>query len=276
MKIIKHINNNFAIAEDSQGKQCIVSGKGIGFGAVPRQVSLNQINRTYYEVAPIYISMISGLPEDIISISSRIIEYARLIIDKPFNASIVFTLADHINFCIERFRKKMNVKLPIINDIQYLFEKEMKVGEFGLQLIRKELNVFLPKDEAAYIALHIINAEEEGKTRKVLDDGEIVEGVIQIVETDYQLSVNRADFNYSRFATHLHYLLKRGREQSFYKTENAKIYLAIKDDYPQSFACAEKISNYLYEQAELNLTDEERLYLMLHIHRLCTREVCNQ
>lgn len=276
MKIVKHINNNFAIAEDSQGKQCIVSGKGIGFGAIPREVSLEQINRTYYEVDPIYISMISGLPDDIISISSRIIEYARTTIDKPFNASIVFTLADHINFSIERYRKKMNIKLPIINDVKYLFEKEMKVGQYGLRLIWKEKKVLLPRDEAAYIALHIINAEEQEKNKKLRNDDEIIEEIVQIIEADYQLSVNREDFNYSRFITHMHYLLKRGREQTFYKTENVKIYLAIKDDYPQSYECAEMVSGYLHEQVGLNLTDEEKLYLMLHIHRLCTREVCNQ
>lgn len=276
MKIVKHINNNFAIAEDSQGKQCIVSGKGIGFGDIPREVGLDQINRTYYEVDSLYVSMIGDLPEDIISISSRIVEYARTVVDKPFNASIVFTLADHINFCIERYRKNMNIKLPIINDIKYLFEKEMMVGQYGLKLIQKEMKIFLPKEEAVYIALHVINAEEKEQGKKVLNDDEIVEEILEIIEKDYQISVNREDFNYSRFVTHLHYLLKRGRDNTFYETENIKIFQSVKNDYPQSFECAEKVSDFLKKQEDVDLTDEEKLYLMLHIHRLCTREACNQ
>lgn len=276
MKIVKHINNNFAIAEDSLGNQCIVSGKGIGFGAIPREVSLEQIDRTYYEVSPIQVSMIAELPPEVINVSSMIVEYARLVVDAPFNGSIVFTLADHINFSIERYQKKMNLKLPIINDIECLFEKEMKVGQYGLRLIQKKLHVVLPKEEAAYIALHIINAEEQNKVNKTIDDDEIVEGVIQVIEESYHIKINRTDFNYSRFVTHLHYLLKRGRKQALYETDNAKFIRSIKHDYPESFDCAEKVSEFLRKQTSLKLTDEEKLYLMLHIQRLCTREACDQ
>lgn len=60
MKIIKSINNNFAVAEDSAGNQCIVSGKGIGFGTVPREITdLGVINRTYYDVDSAYIAIIN-------------------------------------------------------------------------------------------------------------------------------------------------------------------------------------------------------------------------
>lgn len=276
MKIVKHINNNFAIAEDSLGNQCIVSGKGIGFGAVPREVSLDQIDRTYYEVSPVQVSMIAELPPEVINVSSMIVEYARLVVDAPFSGSIVFTLADHINFSIERYQKKMNLKLPIINDIECLFEKEMKVGQYGLRLIQKRLHVVLPKEEAAYIALHIINAEEQSKANKTINDDEIVEGVVKVIEKSYQMKINRTDFNYSRFVTHLHYLLKRGRKQALYETDNAKFIRSIKQDYPESFDCAEKVSEFLRKQTSLELTDEEKLYLMLHIQRLCTREACDR
>ena len=114
MKIIKSINNNFAVAEDSAGNQCIVSGKGIGFGTVPREVTdLGVINRTYYDVDSAYIAMINDFPEEIIDVSSKIIDYTRLVIDNSISSNIVFTLADHINFCIQRYQKHMNSYMSI-------------------------------------------------------------------------------------------------------------------------------------------------------------------
>ena len=59
MKIIKNINNNYAIALDNDGTQLVVSGKGIGFGSTPREITdLKSINRTYYNLDTIYYSMI--------------------------------------------------------------------------------------------------------------------------------------------------------------------------------------------------------------------------
>lgn len=70
MKIIKNINNNFAIAVDSQGNQLVVSGRGIGFGEVPREIKdITIINRSYYDVDPQYIAMINDIPETIVNLS---------------------------------------------------------------------------------------------------------------------------------------------------------------------------------------------------------------
>ena len=225
MKIIKSINNNFAVAEDSAGNQCIVSGKGIGFGTVPREVTdLGVINRTYYDVDSAYIAMINDFPEEIIDVSSKIIDYTRLVIDNSISSNIVFTLADHINFCIQRYQKHMNIKLPITNDIEFFFEKEMKIGKYGLKLINKQLHVYLPKEEAAYIALNIINAEENFKSKEEINDDEIIEKITELIEEEYQLRINKENFNYSRFVSHMHYLLKRGKCKELLSTDNRKLY----------------------------------------------------
>ena len=43
--------------------------------------------------------------------------------------------------------------------------------------------------------------------------------------------------------------------------------------YPDINVCVEKISKYLNDEYSINLNDEEKLYLMLHINRLCSREL---
>ena len=277
MQIIKNINNNFAIAIDGAGNRLIVSGKGIGFGGVPRTLDdITRINRSYYDIDEAYISMINEIPEEIIDISNRIVDKARMVIDNPISSNIVFTLADHINFSIQRYKKKMNIKLPIVYDIQHLFENEMNIGEYGLKLIHKELNIYLPKEEAAYIALHIINAEEQDRNKKVNQDEEIIDKITDIIEREYDIKINKDNFNYSRFVSHMHYLLKRGKTKHLIYSDNNTIYDKLKNDYQKTYDCVKKVSEYLHRILKIELTDEEKLYLMLHINRLCTREDCNQ
>ncbi|MFR3430227.1 MAG: PRD domain-containing protein [Holdemanella porci] len=71
----------------------------------------------------------------------------------------IFTLADHLNFAIQRAKKGMAITNPMVNEIRHLYEKEMKLGEWAIKLIRKRLNVVLPRTEAGNIAMHFIDAK---------------------------------------------------------------------------------------------------------------------
>lgn len=165
MRVIKNINNNVALCLDNNNNEVIAFGKGIGFMKPPYEIELGQIHRAYYDVDMAYLQMINDLPEEIIEIATEVIDYSRTLLENNISSNIVFTLADHISFAVKRFQQDMNLKLPIVNDIQYLFETEMKIGEQALQLIHDKLKVDLPREEAAYIALHIINAEEKAKNK---------------------------------------------------------------------------------------------------------------
>lgn len=276
MKIIKNINNNHAIAIDSKGNQLVVNGKGIGFGGVPREITdLSLVERTYYNVDEQYISMINDIPEEIIDISSQIVMKAQTILDYPISSNIVFTLADHINFCIERYKKSMKISLPIVYDIEQLYDREMEIGKYGLDLIKKRLGLYLPKEEAAYIALHIISAQQQQNEREQLNN-EILEDITSIIEEQYGMIINRENFNFSRFATHMRYLLKRGESKHLVSSDNKKLFENMKDSNTKNYECIEKISEYFKKKVNLELNDEEKLYLMLHVNRLCTREDCDR
>ena len=275
MEIIKNINNNFAVAKDKKGNTVIIRGKGIGFGSVPREADKSKIERSYYAVDENLLFLINSIPEDIISISTKIIDYARMVIDNPISSSIVFTLADHIDFAIKRFKKNMYIKLPFVYDIQHLYEKEYRVGLYGLNLLKKEMKQYLPMEEASYIAMHLINAEEQSKN-KTLDDERVLEDIAMMIESEYDMKINRDSFNYSRFASHIFYLLQRGKTNHLIATDNKELFQKIKKNYKKSYECSEKIAIYLQDKLKILLNEEEKLYLMLHINRLCTREDCDQ
>lgn len=276
MKAIKCINNNVAICLDSSGNEVVVFGKGVGFQKPPFEVDLSKIDRTYYDIEPNVISMIGGISEEVLKLSSEIIDYARNSLDSITNSSVVFTLADHISFAIKRYQKNMQITLPIINDIEELYEKEYKVGVYALKLIREKLHVYLPREEAGYIALHIINVEDQPGGNDEKQDDVILSSVIKIIEDTFEINIEKQGVNYSRFVSHLHYLLKRGKTKHLIKTNNSKLYESVTNEFPKTNECAHFVAQFIDSQLNVKLTDEEILYLILHINRLCTREDCNQ
>ena len=276
MKAIKRFNNNIVLCITNKGKEVVAFGKGLGFHEIPYEVELSKIERTFYSVKDEYLKMINDIPEDVIKISSDVIDFAREQLNYPFNGNIVFTLADHITFAIKRYQDHINFKLPIIYDINYLFEKELEVGKYALQLIKKKYHIHLPQEEATYIALHLINAKEQMDIEKENIDEKIIQQIINIIENEYCITINKNHFNYSRFISHMYYLLKRSKQKHLLSSDNHILYDKTKEEFPKTYNCTKQITQYLLNQFKIDLTDEEELYLMLHINRLCTREECYQ
>ena len=77
MKLLKKINNNFALALDSKGTQIIVEGKGIGFRKMPEELAdLSVISRTYYGVKDQDVSLIQSIDDEIMELASKVSAYA--------------------------------------------------------------------------------------------------------------------------------------------------------------------------------------------------------
>lgn len=267
-----------AICIDRDGHELIAFGKGIGFHKIPYELTnLSLIWRTYYGINPSYLHLLDEIPEEIFTISVQIVDMAKRYIVHAINGNIVFTLADHINFAIERQKQNISIKMPFCYDIQHLYENEMKVGEQAVAMIQKNLKVYLPKEEAISIALHFINAENmQQNVEDETNEKQMIAEFTRIIEDDFSLTLNVDSFNYSRFVTHMQYLLKRSERNISITSENEKMFEMIKTTYSKTYECARHINIYLQEKLNWNLNEEELLYLMLHINRLCAREDCNQ
>ena len=278
MRVIKKINNNVAICMDCNQNELVAFGKGIGFPAMPYELTdLSCIHRTYYGIKASYLGLLNEIPEVILNISAEIVDIAKMKLENEINANIVLTLADHINFAVQRYKKGINMNMPFSYDIQYLYEKEMNLGELAVRKINKELSIHLPAEEAKGIALHFINAQNiQQNLKNEVNEAAVIQDLTGIIEQEYDIKINRKGFNYSRFVTHLQYLLKRNEEQVSINSENKKLYDAIRTEFPKTYHCAVLFKEYLTKSLDWTPSEEELLYLMLHINRLCAREDCNQ
>lgn len=276
MKVIKKINNNVAVCVDSNGRELIAFGTGIGFKPVPYMINdLNVIQRTYYGINDKYLGLLNEVPSEMFEISAKIIDYAENKIENEFDPNLIFTLADHVNFVIDRYHKNINMKYPLQYDVEGLYPSEMAVGRASVKFINKVMKIQLPSSEAAGIALHFINAEQKTSLKDgVADSDRVINEITHIIEKDLGITIDRNTINYSRYATHIQYLLKRRDTQVVISTENHKIYDSVKKDFPQIYECVLQILDYFETNLHWKMNDEELLYLMLHINRLCSREDC--
>ena len=273
MKVIRNINNNVAVCVDDNNHEVIAFGKGIGFKKAPYEIELSQIDRTYYNLDPHYVSLLNELPEDVLEVSYEIVKKGSAYLKVELNRTFWFSLCDHINFAIENCKKGLVLSNPMTNEIRHLYEKEMLLGKWAVKHIDRRLKIRLPQSEEANIAMHFINAKQEVKKNDEKDDFEhFVEDITDIVESEMDIIIDRSSFSYSRFVTHLKYLLKRTNQMSKDFSDNIKMYEDVYQKYPELRKVIENIKCYIYSELNIEPSKEELLYLMIHINRLCAKE----
>lgn len=270
MKIIKKINTSAAIALDSKGREIVVLGKGIGFPPVPYELEdLSKIERTFYDVEPEYRGVIANIPENIIEVAAKINELAEEELDMELSPNFPFTLADHLNFAVERLRSGIDLTVAISYDIQYLYQREYSLGKKALQMMNDEAGIMLPESEAVNIALHLINSEKgTNNATKVLRDARIVSEVDRIIEDNMKMKMDKDSYEYARYVKHLMYLVNRFESKEESEVKNGMMLKTLAREYPDIYECALRITRYFQGTWGWNCSKDETLYLMLHINRL--------
>jgi beta-glucoside operon transcriptional antiterminator len=276
MLALKKINNNFVLCQDEAGEEIVAMGKGLGFGELPREISIKEVERTFYDVDERYLSSVQSIPQDVMSLAVKICDIARKTLPYQVSPNLTFTMADHIEFILERARKGINVKMPLAYDVEQCYPAELDIGKYAVRRIRKDLKVNILASEATGIALNIVSARVDdtagvGSAGAGADE-DMLEELTEIIEDEMGTIITRDSFAFSRYATHMNYLFQRLHANEELGMGYSKAFEDLSKDCPEASRCVEKMSGHILEKWGSSLSDEEKLYLILHVSRLCIKE----
>ncbi|QAA34435.1 BglG family transcription antiterminator LicT [Clostridium manihotivorum] len=278
MKVKKIFNNNIMLAEDENLLEMVLLGRGVAFQKKPGDdVSLDKVEKTFVlnspELANKFVELINEVPLNHLELTDKIIAEAQSELNVKFNDSIYIALADHINYAISRYKQGINMRNALLWEIKKFYKKEFSVALKSLKLIQYYEGISLPEDEAGFIALHFVNAQQGGEDiKQTILVTEMVEDVLKIVKFHYNLNIDEGSLSYSRFVTHIRYFAKRLMAKELSASDEDFLYEQIKEKYPQAYECALKVKNYIQKKFEVTINNDEMLYFMLHINRVTQRE----
>lgn len=274
MRAIKSINNNTAICVDGAGRELIATGKGIGFGEMPREVSLEDVQRTFYGIDPKYLAFIEEVDPEVLEFSAQLASLATQQLSYELSPNLPITLADHIQFALKRAREHVLVPMPLWHEVEGAHPVEYRLGEMAVSGLQKTFGVIMQRQEAAGIALSIVNAAVSASPRATRNEHReetLFRRIAQTIEAMMGAKIDTASFAYTRFVSHIRYLLERLETGTPFETENAELYESLSGQYPEATACAREVAAIIGDAYDAELSDEEVLYLILHITRVVAK-----
>lgn len=274
MIIHKILNNNVVVVLDEKQREQIVMGRGIAFKKkIGDEILEEQVDKTFtmnnQDISTKFQELVADIPLEYMELSDEIIDYAKTHLGKKLNESIYLSLSDHIYTAVQRTLEGVVVRNALLWDIRRFYKDEFYIGRKALEMIHDKMDVELLNDEAGFIALHIVNAEMDEDIQTVYDITKVMQEIANIVKYFFQMEFDEDSVYYYRFITHLKFFAQRLVSGKEYQDENDDDLLeVIRVKYKNAYACVNTIAEFIQKKYEYQISDEERLYLTIHIARI--------
>lgn len=270
-KILNH--NSFMGIESKNDQECLIMGKGVAFGKkVGQTVSVTGDARGYSlkELTD------RGEAKEIIkSVSPLCLELANEVLDQAeeefgkVDRSILFTMADHLDFAVRRIQNGEQISNPLTDDIRIMFYKEYKVAGCIRDLLKEKLGIRIDEHEIGYIALHVHAAIVDENVSQAMEIARTVRECICMVEEETGKSIDVMSLGYNRLMNHVRYMVARAIHGEKLKM-SLNDYMSVK--FPGPYMTAEKICRKMEKSLKLPIPDIEIGYLAMHLERMMDRE----
>ena len=100
-------------------------------------------------------------------------------------------MTDHIYSCIERNEKGVVLTQCFLFNVRYLYKDEYKIAEDIIDMMISDFGVDVDKQEAAFITLHIINAQLDTDIKDVYTATGIVSMSVSTVEEYFNIKLQQ-------------------------------------------------------------------------------------
>lgn len=275
MRVVKVLNNSLVLALDEKGQETILMGKGIGYQkSIGYQFQENEIEKVFIlkdkEMSRNIIRLASETDSVYFELAKTVIDYAEEVFHMKLMDHIYLSLTDHLSFAAQRVRDGILLRNFYTMEMKKFNPNEFQVGEYAVTLMNEQLGMEIPMDEAGNIAFHFINAQYQHpyNSQNLMIAG-TVNDLLDIVKYSFGISYQEDSTAYSRFVTHLRLFAQRLVSRKLLPEDKSDLlYDQIYAVCSEEFGCVEKIQIYVMDKFHQTLSNQENMYLALHIHRV--------
>ncbi len=206
--------------------------------------------------------------------SADIITYAKESLGLVLSQNVYLTLTDHIGFILDKFHEGMVFNNALYDEVKLFYPLEYSVGRYALELIEERTDCRLHEDEAASIALHLVNGEVGSAMRTTFTMVKMMREVMEWIEKQIPIPSGRT-YPKERLIADLKQLCNRlVSEEPMRGRKDEALYEFVREHYKQEYQMLDEISAYIEKEYQCNMTEEEKIHLVLNIKRMRDLYTC--
>jgi beta-glucoside operon transcriptional antiterminator len=274
----KVLNNNVVISIDTTGQERVLMGRGLGFQLSPTDtIDPAKVEKTFIldqgSEADHARQLLASVPYPVIEAVTRAVDEAERTLGRSLGRRLLIAVIDHVQYVLERMQQGIRIPSTTMPELRVLHPQEFAAATAMAASVSASLNTVLPDEEAVFLTMHLLNAtrDEPNGTAALLFRR--VQHVVTTVEGGLGVELDPASPDYARFILHVQFLLQRLVAKSMLRGSDTSFFEFAKLSYPRSFKIATDVKAYVNAATGSELTDEELLYVIVHVERLANQVV---
>lgn len=272
VEVEKILNNNVLIAKHSSLGEVVIIGKGVGFNRkMGELIDSNTVEKLFVlkneKERQDYIKLLPFVDNDMHEVIISSIDLIKDKANAPLNEHIHVALTDHLMFTFNRISSGMEIRNPFLVETKTLYPFEYGIAQEVVNLIANKTGVRLPEGEMGFIALHIHSSVMNRDLSEVNHDSQLVTRLINIIEVQLKIKIDKDTIDYTRLVRHLRYTIERVKNGERVE-EPEKISSLFKEEYPVCYNLSWKLIKIMQQALSMPVFDAEAVYLTMHLQRL--------
>ena len=274
----KVLNNNVVISIDQSGQERVLMGRGLGFKLQPTDtIDPAKVEKTFILDQGSEVDharqLLASVPYPVIEAVNRAVDEAERALGRSLGRRFLIAVIDHVQYVLERMEQGIRIPTTTMPELRVLHPQEFAAATAMAESVSRSLHTTLPEEEAVFLTMHLLNAtrDEPNGTAALLFRR--VQHVVTTVEGGLGVQLDPASPDYARFILHVQFLLQRLVAQSMLRGSDTSFFEFAKLSYPRSYAIAADVKSYVSAATGSDLTDEELLYVIVHVERLANQVV---
>lgn len=269
----KVLNNNVVIAVDAAGRERVLMGRGIGFQFTHEgEIAPDRVEKTFIldqgAEADRTRRLLTEVPYPVIEAVTRAVDEAERSLGRHLGRHVTIGILDHVQFVLERLDEGLRIPATTMPQLRVLHPAEFAAALRACAVLGEELGREFPPEETVFVTMHLLNAtrgEPQGSAALLFRR---VQHVVDTVERGLGVQLNPETPGYARFVLHVQFLLQRLVDRTMLSSADTSFYEFARHSYPVSHAIAQDVKAYVAAATSSELTDEELLYITVHVERL--------
>lgn len=275
MKIQKVLSNNAAIVREHEEEK-VALGPGIGFqkkrGEFIDETKVEKVFTMEEKEKQQFSKLMDELPEALDEAVREIVRRAESALGVKFADHLYIALLDHIHMALERIQAGQVVNNQLLPEIQALYPEEMDVALWGAHKLEEKMGVAVPDAEAGFIALHLHTARAgRRELSDVLQVARAVKGMVHAAERQAGATFKAESPAYAGLMNHLQIALRAYLDDEKLEGSAGDMHDVMQVKYPEAYRAAVAAWKELHDTWQIELPQDEIIYMAMHIQRLLQR-----
>lgn len=275
LKVHKVLNNNVLVSLDEAGQERVLMGRGLGFQAKRGDlVDAALVEKTFIldrgEQSEHVQSLLQETPYEVVRAATDAAALAEKELGRSLGRTFTIAVIDHLQYLLERMDQGLSIPTAPIEELKVIYPNEFAAATKMTAFLGETLTRVFPEEERVFLTMHVLNATRDEPSGTTTTLFRRLHAVTGIVEKGINQALPTDSPDYDRFILHMKFLLQRLAGGTLLHGRDSTLFDVASNSYPESYALSLQVRDYLQEDSQQELTDEEVLYLIVHVERLRT------